>query len=330
MMKSCVEYYTKYGSNVFVAFLDCSKAFDTVSHYGIFLKLMGRNVPLCFLKIIIFLYLNMKSRCQWRGSFSTYFDVLTGTKQGGVISPRIFNLYMDDLIALLRKRGIGCHIIEFFIACLFYADDLCLIAPTRSAMQTMLDICQQYCSESCLTFNVKKSKILLFGKAKTDLVEPLTLNNKPLEFVSQWKYLGVTVVAGPKLSFSARPALASFYRSVNSILSVLRKPDEHVLMNLLFSNCVPILSYGAETVEFSNTEMRECNTAINDAIRKIYSYHRWESTRLLRQSAGFPSIYEIFARRSKNFSNGNLRSRNEVVSKLTAFFIADQTEEEPP
>ena len=197
-------------------------------------------------------------------------------------------------------------------------------------MQTMLDICQQYCSESCLTFNVKKSKILLFGKAKTDLVEPLTLNNKPLEFVSQWKYLGVTVVAGPKLSFSARPALASFYRSVNSILSVLRKPDEHVLMNLLFSNCVPILSYGAETVEFSSTEMRECNTAINDAIRKIYSYHRWESTRLLRQSAGFPSIYEIFARRSKNFSNGNLQSRNEVVSKLTAFFIADQTEEEPP
>ena len=272
----------------------------------------------------------MKSRCQWRGNFSSYFNVLTGTKQGGVISPRIFNLYMDDLIALLRKRGVGCHIIEIFIACLFYADDLCLIAPTGSAMQTMLDICQQYCSDSCLTFNVKRSKILLFGKAKSDQVHSLTLNNKPLEFVSQWKYLGVTVVAGPKLSFSARPALASFYRSVNSILSVLRKPDELVLMNLLFSNCVPILSYGAETVEFSNADMRDCNTAINDAIRKIYSYHRWESTRLLRQSAGFPSIYEIFARRSKNFSNGNLRSRNEVVSKLTAFFIADQTEEEPP
>ena len=98
-------------------------------------------------------------------------------------------------------------------------------------------------------------------------------------------------------------------------------------MNLLFSNCVPILSYGAETVEFSNSEMRECNTAINDAIRKIYSYHRWESTRLLRQSAGFPSIYEIFARRSRNFLNGNHGNRNVVVSKLTAHFVSDQTEE---
>ena len=155
-LKSCVDYYLKHGSNVLVAFMDCSKAFDTVSHFGIFLKLMERGVPLCFLRIIMFLYLNLKSRCQWRGTCSDYFDVLTGTKQGGVISPRIFSLYVDDLIARLRKRGIGCHIIELFIACLFYADDLCLIAPTRSAMQESINCCQEYCAECCLSFDIKK------------------------------------------------------------------------------------------------------------------------------------------------------------------------------
>ena len=86
-------------------------------------------------------------------------------------------------------------------------------------MQEMLCICQQYCSEFCLSFNVKKSKILVFGKVNTDQISPLVLNNKPLDFVTEWKYLGVNVVAGSKLSFSARPALASFYRAVNSILS---------------------------------------------------------------------------------------------------------------
>ena len=68
-------------------------------------------------------------------------------------------------------------------------------------------------------------------------------------------------MAGPSLSFSAKPALGSFYQAVNSILSVLRRPDELVLMNLLYSSCVPILTYGAETVEFSNSDMRDCNTA---------------------------------------------------------------------
>ena len=157
VLKSCVDYYLKHGSNVFVAFMDCSKAFDTVSHYGIFIKLMERKVPLCFLRIIVYLYLNLQSRCQWRGTFSDYFNVLTGTKQGGVISPRIFTLYVDDLIARLRKRGIGCHIIDLFLACLFYADDLCLIAPTRSALQELINCCQEYCAEFCLSFNVKKS-----------------------------------------------------------------------------------------------------------------------------------------------------------------------------
>ena len=328
VLRSCVEYYTKHGSNVLVAFLDCSKAFDTVSHYGIFLKLIERNVPLCFLRIIIYLYLNMKSRCQWRGKFSDYFDVLSGTKQGGVISPRIFTLYMDELIHRLRKRGIGCHLIELFIACLFYADDLCLIAPTRSAMQEMLLICQEYCSEFCLTFNVKKSKILLFGKTKSVEVDNLILNDKPLEFVHEWRYLGVTVVAGSSISFSAKPALASFYRAVNSIFSVLRKPDESVLMSLLYSNCVSVLTNGAEVVEFSNSEMRSCNTALNDAIRKVFSYQRWESIRHLRQTMGYPNIYDIFSRQSTRFINANLKSRNNVIRLTTAHLISERLEEQ--
>ena len=154
------------------------------------------------------------------------------------------------------------------------------------------------------------------------------LDGKPLEFVNQWKYLGVTVTAGPSLSFSARPALASFYRAVNSILSVLRKPDELVLMNLLYNNCVPILSYGAEVVEFSNSDMRDCNTAINDAIRKIYSYNRWESTRFLRETLGFPSIYEIFRRRSHSFITGNLRSSNDTIQRSTVIFLSERIEDD--
>ena len=327
-LKSCVDYYLKHGSNVLVAFMDCSKAFDTVSHFGIFLKLMERGVPLCFLRIIMFLYLNLKSRCQWRGTCSDYFDVLTGTKQGGVISPRIFSLYVDDLIARLRKRGIGCHIIELFIACLFYADDLCLIAPTRSAMQELINCCQEYCAEYCLSFNIKKSKILIFGNATKDQFSALTLNGNPLQFVSEWKYLGVTVSAGPKLSFSAKPALSAYYRAVNSILSVLRKPDEIVLMNLLFTNCVPILTYGSETVEFSASDMRNFNTAINDAIRRVYSYQRWESVRALRESAGFPSIYDIFSRRSEAFLIKNLKGTNQVIVQLTTLLLSERMENE--
>ena len=118
VLRECVNYYTTHGSNVLVSFLDCSKAFDTVSHYGLFLKLMEKGIPLCFLNLIIYWYLNMKVRVLWRQTFSDYFHVLSGTKQGGVLSPKIFTLYMDELIWRLRNKGIGCHFVfSMFIIC---------------------------------------------------------------------------------------------------------------------------------------------------------------------------------------------------------------------
>ena len=154
------------------------------------------------------------------------------------------------------------------------------------------------------------------------------LNGKSLDFVSEWKYLGITVVAGTSPNFSVKPALASFYRSVNSVLSVLKKPDESVLMSLLYSNCVPILANGAEVVEYSASDMRTCNTALNDAIRRIFSYHRWESIRQLRQNLGFPNIYEIFGKRSKKFLDGNLTSQNNVIRQSTVQFFLERVDEE--
>ena len=119
-LKSCVDYFTRRDSNVFVAFLDFSKAFDTISHHGLFLKLIQRNVPLCFLLIVMFWYLNMEYDVKWASARSNSFRVLCGTKQGGILSPDFFSIYINDLIILLKRSGIGCHIIRQFIACMMH------------------------------------------------------------------------------------------------------------------------------------------------------------------------------------------------------------------
>ena len=321
-LKSCVEYFTTHGSNVFVTFLDCSKAFDTISHYGIFIRLMERGVPICFLKIMIYWYLNMKSRCRWNDSFSEYFDVLSGMKQGGVLSPRIFTLYVNELIIRLRKRGVGCHLISYFIACIMFADDLCLMAPSRGAMQQMLLICEQFCDEFCLSFNTKKSKLLVFGKKTPDFA-PLLLNKESIELVTEWKYLGCTIISNNrgKFTISNRSGLCSFYGSSNSVLRAVCRPNELVLMKLLYSICVPSLTYCAEVKDLSSSEMHDCNVALNNSIRHIFSYNRWESTRHLRQLLGYPNIYEIFQSRRDNFLSACSRSQNGVILFLSKFSI---------
>ena len=176
----------------------------------------------------------------------------------------------------------------------------------------MLTIC--VCSESCLSFNAKKSKALLFGNGKIaiDGIEPLVLNNESIEFVNRWKYLGCTVVSTPKFAFSNDSELSAFYCSVNSILRSLRKPNELVMMKLLYSNCVPNLTYCAEVKGLICSSV-----ALNDCIRCIFSYQRWESTRYLRQQLHLPNIVEIFSLRHKRFSERNREHANAVVRDLT-------------
>ena len=72
------------------------------------------------------------------------------------------------------------------------------------------------------------------------------LNELPISVVSQYKYHGVIVTAGKEFSTSAKKSLSSFFCSTNTILNVLRGPSEQVQMRLLYSNCVPILTYGSE------------------------------------------------------------------------------------
>ena len=172
----------------------------------------------------MYLYLNMSCIVKWNDRFGDVFDIPTGTKQGGVLSPDFFALYMHDLIELLRKSGYGSYVIQICIACIFFADDIVLISPSRYGLQSLLDICVAYCKRFCLDFNAKKSGVMVVGKACAEVL-PLYLGDISLGFVSEYKYLGVVLNAGTTLSFSAITVIRSFHRAVNSILYSRVKPN---------------------------------------------------------------------------------------------------------
>ena len=95
VLRSTVDYFSKHGSSTIVTFLDCSKAFDKISHRGLFLKLIERNVPLCYINLLIYLYSNMENRCKYQSAFSNSYSVPSGVKQGGVISRSFFSELFD-------------------------------------------------------------------------------------------------------------------------------------------------------------------------------------------------------------------------------------------
>ena len=124
--------------------------------------------------------------------------------------------------------------------------------------------------------------------------------------------------AGNHLNFVARPDLSSFFRATNSILNVLPGAHEHVLVTLLYTNCVPILSYACAVKEYSAAEMSNCNVAVNNALRKVFGFSRWESIRTLREVFGMKSLYEIFKSTQDKFIISCRSHLNPVINHIAS------------
>ena len=188
VLQETIDYFVSKGSPCYVILLDASKAFDRV-HYGkLFEILRDRGLCPTLSKLLLNMYVNQKLRVRWNDTLSQQFDCRNGVKQGAVLSPILFCVYMDELLRRLKKSNYGCHIGTHYLGAVSYADDLTLIAPSLSAAREMLKICQKFSEEYHVQFNSQKSKLLTYGTNKTAF--DLKLNNNTIPHVNVAKHLG--------------------------------------------------------------------------------------------------------------------------------------------
>ena len=190
-----IDHFVRNGPEVFVGVMDMSKAFDNVKQSVLFWKLIERGLPTIFLRLILVMYTRQSANVLWNGETSEDFSIGNGVKQGGVLSPRLFCIYIDGLFALLRKKKTGCWFDKQFVGILGYADDLLLLAPSRDALQEMITNCSILAKELNLNFSThddpkkSKTKCMAFLKKERNLSN-IRLDGKELPWVKSAKHLG--------------------------------------------------------------------------------------------------------------------------------------------
>ena len=135
---------------LFVCFLDASKAFDKIDYWLLFEKLIDRHFPIFIVRLLAFWYSSQSMNVRWGSALSDSFLVSNGVRQGGIMSPLFFNIYMNDLSIALNNSGIGCNFNGDVINHFIYADDMCLVAPCTKALQKLVDVCTDFASSACV------------------------------------------------------------------------------------------------------------------------------------------------------------------------------------
>ena len=128
--------------------------------------------------------------------------MFNGVRQSGVLSPQLFNVYIDGLIDILNNSTIGCSLGGKRINNLLYADDLCIVSLSSAGLQQLQSICDQDCASHSLIFNVHKSVCMLFKSKMNKLCDNVSvvLSGNNIDFVHETKYLGVIINSSMKTS----------------------------------------------------------------------------------------------------------------------------------
>lgn len=152
-------------NTVFSCFVDFKKAFDSIWHHGLFLKLLQKGIGGKIYDIIKTMYTINKCAVKIGNMETDFFPQSRGVKQGCSLSPTLFNIYIDDLAKSLEESDIpGLTLSDTQVKCLLFADDLILLAPSKEALRQQLDHLQSFCQTWALTVNLEKTKVMVFQK----------------------------------------------------------------------------------------------------------------------------------------------------------------------
>ena len=196
-------------------------------------------VLLVIVRIIAYLCQTQTTCVKWGKVNSAYFNVSNGVRQGGILSPKLFALYVDDLSHELTLCKSECYIDDQCMNHVMYADDICLMAPSAIGLQKMLDVCFDFSLRNDIIFNkIVKSVCVTFKPKNSKLFCPsVRLDSNILEYISQTKYLGFMLNTNAQDDEGMLRQMRTLYIRSNKLLRTFHYCSTDVKLELFKNYC---------------------------------------------------------------------------------------------
>ena len=323
VLKEVIKYYNNRGSDVFCCMVDATKAFDRLKFGKIFHILLNKNLQISMERILYDMYTHQNIKVRWMNCTSESFTATNGVRQGGIISPVLFNLYLDVLLNSLKNSLTGCYIGHMYAGCLAYADDVTLLSPTVKGLQHMLNLCELFGEEYGVQYNAKKTVCIRFG-SKTGCFSQhprISLCGSILEWKNVVKYLGIYVSSDlndcDDIDFKCRV----FYRSVNYLYVNFGKMPSEIINDLFNAYCCSF--YGSQCWNLKSKSLQRLSIAYNKALRRVWKVPPNAHRHIIYGLCGRTSLISQLECRFHNLLINMVECENALINFIASFAVLD-------
>ncbi|MEL7177812.1 MAG: reverse transcriptase domain-containing protein [Pseudomonadota bacterium] len=301
-VKGVAEKYIAKGKKLYAAFMDLEKAYDKVEWEGMWNVLRIYGVGGQLLDGIKAFYKGANACVRIKGKLSDCFQIKRGVRQGCVMSPWLFNIYMDGVIREMKARVMerGVELIHeeraWHMTTSLFADDTVLLAGSERELQQVVEEFNRVCMRRKLKVNVGKSKVMVFERGKSEVIDfgrpyrigriqeeecYITMNGERLEEVSEFKYLGTVLSKYGDMEKEVKERVMQGKRVDGTLESIMRnkKVGLNVKKGLRDSIVLPTLTYGSETWTWNTEQQSKVRAVEMNYLRRACGVSRVDRER---------------------------------------------------
>ena len=306
-----------YSSAAYACFLDASKAYDRINHWKLFRLLLDRQVKTRIVAFLLYWYRNQSMLVRWGECQSAPFTVTNGVRQGSIISPSLFGVYMDEFSRGLSGIPVGCYLNGNLINHLLYADDMCLLSPSAHGLSELLNQCERIASSLSIVYNTRKTQCMLFlpTRYKNLCAPTTTLYDEPLAYAKKVKYLGHWITPDLRDDLDIEQKVKAIYSRGNTLIRRFSScsPEVKVLLFKLFITPV----YGIHLWhDYNKGTFRRLVVAYNAVLRSLMGLDRLTSMSQTCVTHGIKTLPVIKRTTCWNFMTRLVKSVNHLCRAL--------------
>lgn len=290
VLKNVVEYRLMQKVRTYAFFIDFKAAFDSIDRRALFYKLMGKGISTKFINALKALYKNT-SFAVWDGNnFSEWFVTSVGLKQGCILSPLLFSLFIDDIVDCVED---GLRIGDVVVKILLYADDIIILAETPELLQRSINKVRDYCEMWNLTVNLDKSKIMVFQKGgRRSQTEKWFFGEGEIETVREYKYLGLLLTPTLSMTKHLKERLALGKSAINTTWRevISQKDVPHSAKYKIFEAVMrSIVCYAGQV--WGVKQFEDVEKILRFFLKKLFRLPRTTPNYMLHLETGLAPIY---------------------------------------